>query len=299
MAGGVRFEGPVMDAKELEGIEDGDFEVETCIVRTLAPALTMEHGLQSINAAVEQLKLNPPSSSSGMLRFQVAVPPSAKSLYCFCSQPVSSAVYPLFFLSKETDDPTCNSLYLNRTRGVFGIGAAVYFTNDSSCFQGSQSAIKRYLSNDSIFTSVYGFMDISFDTKSASVKHDSGSFYFFVPVIELDEYEDVSILAATLVWSDSCSCTFENAIHSYESAYYQTRSHFWPMPEGCYSRGVRSALRKLDMVEDKSVQMVYMNSLSRSSFGANNVELVYPFPDNVTIFLPVLFQVFTNSWYSE
>ena len=39
--------------------------------------------------------------------------------------------------------------------------------------------------------------------------------------IELNEHEDISILAATLAWSDSCLCTFEQAIHSYESALYQ------------------------------------------------------------------------------
>ena len=68
MVNGVRFDGPVMDANELE---DGDFVVETCITRTLPPALTLEHGLQSIREAVEELKLNPPCSSSGVLRFQV------------------------------------------------------------------------------------------------------------------------------------------------------------------------------------------------------------------------------------
>ncbi|GLU04852.1 hypothetical protein SLE2022_219810 [Rubroshorea leprosula] len=274
MGNSVKFEGPIMDIKELEKIEDDDLVVETCIVRTLPPALTLEDGLQSINEAVEQLKLNPPSSS-GMLRFQVAVPPSAKALNCFCSQPVSSAVFPLFFLSKERNNPTYKSLFLNRTGGVFGIGAAVYFTDSSSCFPGSESLINRYLSSDSIFASIYGFVDINFDTKSSSVKHDAGSFYFFIPVIELDEHDDVSILAATLAWSDSCLCSFEDAILSYELAFCQVRSHFLPTTERFHSKHVRSAIRKLNMVEDKTVEMVSVKALSlgRSNFGADPMEL--------------------------
>lgn len=61
------------------------------------------------------------------------MPPSAKALNWFCCQPESSAVYPLFFISKDTtDNPSYKSLYVNETRGVFGIGAAIYFTPSSS-----------------------------------------------------------------------------------------------------------------------------------------------------------------------
>lgn len=69
---------------------------------------------------------------------QVAVPPSPKALNWFCCQPESS-VYPLFFLSKDTDNPTYKSLYLRESRGVFGIGAAIYFTNSSSSSSSSTS----------------------------------------------------------------------------------------------------------------------------------------------------------------
>ncbi|XP_021292917.1 protein PHYLLO, chloroplastic isoform X1 [Herrania umbratica] len=271
LVNGVRFDGPIIDANELE---DGDLVVETCITHTLPPALTLEHGLQSIKEAVDALKLNPPSSSSGVLRFQVAVPPSAKAFNWFCSQPDSSAVFPLFFLSKEMNRSTCKSLYLNTARGVFGIGAAVSFTN-SSCVAGELSSIKRCLSNDSIPMSTYGFLDINFNTELSSVKHEAGSFYLFIPLIELDEHEDISILAATLAWSDSCLCTFEQAIRSYESALYQVSSHFWPTTERCHSKCIRSAIRKLNVVEDRTVQMVYMNALLMSGrdFGSYPMEL--------------------------
>ena len=39
--------------------------------------------------------------------------------------------------------------------------------------------------------------------------------------IELDEDEGISILSATLAWSDSPLSTFEESIHSYELSLYQ------------------------------------------------------------------------------
>ncbi|MBA0738559.1 hypothetical protein Gogos_011896 [Gossypium gossypioides] len=233
MVNGASFHGSVKDAT---GLEDDDLVVETCITRTLPPALTLEHGLQSIKQAVEELKFNPPCASSGVLRFQVAVPPSAKALNWFCSQPESSAVFPMFFLSKETISPTCKSLYLNKVSGVFGIGAAISFTN-SICIPGGLSSTKRFLSNDSVLMSTYGFLDINFNTDLSSVKHKAGSFYFFIPL---------------------------------------ATSHFWPTTERCHSERVRAAIRKLNVVEDNTVQMAYTNGilLGRRDFEAHIMELL-------------------------
>ncbi|KAL7257067.1 hypothetical protein ACSBR1_010906 [Camellia fascicularis] len=62
-------------------------------------------------------------------------------------------------------------------------------------------------------------MDTS--VESSSMKHTRGSFYLFIPEIELDELEGISNLAATLVWDDSSLCTFEEAVQSFELALYQ------------------------------------------------------------------------------
>ncbi|KAM4120111.1 hypothetical protein ACJW30_03G108400 [Castanea mollissima] len=257
----VRFDGPVVEIGESSEVVDGDLEFETCITRTLPPALTLEHGLQSIKEAVDKLKLDPPSSASGVLRFQVAVPPGPKALNWFCCQPELS-VYPLFFLSKNTDSPTCKSLYLNGSHGVFGIGAAIYFTNSSSCTSGERNLTKRYLSTDSMFIMIYGFMDINFNVDLSSKMHEAGS-YLFIPQIELDEYEGVSFLAATLAWNNSSLCSFEEAVRSYEFSLKQASCHSWLTTDKCHSESIRSTLRKLKVVEDKTVTMVYMNLLSK------------------------------------
>ncbi|XP_038694901.1 protein PHYLLO, chloroplastic isoform X2 [Tripterygium wilfordii] len=118
-------------------------------------------------------------------------------------------------------------------------------------------------------------MGIDFDTELSSVKLEAGSFYFFVPQIELDEHEDVSILAATLAWNDSLFWTFGLALDSCESSLFQATSHLWPTTERCHTICLKSALSKLTVVEDKTVSMVYMNALllGRSNFGADPVDL--------------------------
>lgn len=66
----MRFDCPVTDVTELEG-GDCELVLETCITRTLPPALSLERGIESIKAAVDDLKSNPPCSLHGVFRFQV------------------------------------------------------------------------------------------------------------------------------------------------------------------------------------------------------------------------------------
>ncbi|KAF8399244.1 hypothetical protein HHK36_015109 [Tetracentron sinense] len=235
--------------------EDSDSMVDLCITRTLAPALTFEHGLVKLKEAVEKLKSDPPCCGSGIYRFQVAVPPSAKPLNWLCCQPQSSGVFPQFYLSKEMNDPSCELLSLNRVLGVSGIGAAVYFMGSSSCSLGEWNSIKRYLSVDSPLIRAYGFMGINFDTESSSMKHETGSFYFFIPQVELDEYESNSLLAATLAWNDSALCTFGKAVHSINSSLDQAIHHFSPTRESCDYKAISSTLKEFDLMEDKNIQM--------------------------------------------
>lgn len=70
----MRFDGPIMSCDDaLEVNEDDDLVVQVCVTRTLPPALTLELGLERLKEAVDELKTNPPKSSSGVLRFQVRI----------------------------------------------------------------------------------------------------------------------------------------------------------------------------------------------------------------------------------
>lgn len=43
--------------------------------------------------------------------------------------------------------------------------------------------------------------------------------------IELDEFEDISFLSATLAWDDSSMCTFSEAVQTFESSFDQVVQH--------------------------------------------------------------------------
>ncbi|KAF9592543.1 hypothetical protein IFM89_015564, partial [Coptis chinensis] len=236
----------------VESINDDLSPVEICYTRTLPPALTLEHGFVKIEEEVDKLISNPPCCKSGILRFQVAVPPSAKALSWFCSQPQSSGVFPQFYFSNNNlDHPPTDSHSLDGVHGVSGIGAAVQFTGSSSA-SSDWSLIERYLSVDSPLIRAYGFIGINVDTGSSSIKHATDALYFLIPQIELDDYEGVSLLGATLAWDDYTICTFDKAIRSFKLSLYQASR------ENCHNNCVNYGFGKSSSVEDNKIQMVFL-----------------------------------------
>ncbi|KAH0684425.1 hypothetical protein KY289_022177 [Solanum tuberosum] len=255
--------------------EDAALLISTCITRNLSPALTLEQGLEKIKEAVEELKAKPPCSSNGMFRFQVAVPPSAKSLNWFCCQPESSGVFPQFFLSKEKQNPSYKSVEMGHTRGIFGIGAAINLKGFSATKESGEFG--RCCAVESTPVVAYGFLDLSFDTISSSMKQEAGLFCFFVPQIELAEFEGASILSAMVAWNDTCMCTFEEALQAYESSLLQAERNFSFAEDGRCSNHIGATTRKVHAQEGQ-VQMVYSNlqKLFGKYVGPGAVELVSP-----------------------
>lgn len=109
----------------------------------------------------------------------------------------------------------------------------------------------------------YGFPDIDFNGNS-SVYSKDGSSYFFVPQVELDEHEEVSILAVTLAWNDSLSYSFEQAISSYEKSIFQVSCHVCPNLEEHWFKNLKSSLAKLDVKEIHPIKMEHMEYLTFS-----------------------------------
>ncbi|CAO2820404.1 unnamed protein product [Amaranthus hypochondriacus] len=243
------------------GIEsyDDDLVIEASLTRILPPALTLEHGIVALKDALQEFKLHPPSSSSGLIRFQVAVPPSANSLNWFCCQPESTGVFPQFYISKQLDNPTCESALYSKTHGVFGIGAAVSFLQSPSKTD-EWNLFRRYLLVDSFDITAYGFIDVNYDVKSSLMTHENGSMYFLVPQIELNECEDYCLLAGTLVWNESLLCNFEQALHSYEISLFQAINHIPAPLENCRTNFINSTVQKFNVVEDEKMEMVYVEA---------------------------------------
>ncbi|CAF1905444.1 unnamed protein product [Brassica napus] len=272
VAEGVQFDGTIASSsrEDVNHENEEDLMVQVCVTRTLPPALTLELGLERLIEAVDQLKANPPKSSTGVLRFQVAVPPRAKALFWFCSQPVSSGVFPVFFLSKDDtlEDPCYKSLYVKEPHGIFGIGDALSFLHHSKA---GQTTIKTFLSDESGMVKAYGFPDIDFNGNS-SVHSKDGSSYFFVPQIELDEHDEISILAVTLAWNDSLSYRFEQAISSYEKSVFQVSCHVCPNLEDHWFKHLKSSLAKLAVKEIHPITLEHMEfaTFSRRDHGDAN-----------------------------
>ncbi|CAI9096378.1 OLC1v1032508C2 [Oldenlandia corymbosa var. corymbosa] len=249
--------GAIMEAEEAALV------ICSCITKVLPPALTLEEGLNKIDEAIQHLKsMAPPSSSSGMFRFQVTVPPSSKALNWFCCQPESDGVFPQFYMSNEKNSPTCKTLTLGRDRGVFGIGSAIHFNcRYSNGPENDSSSTRRCLSVESNIPRVYGVLDTRYDKSSSSAEHETGSFYLFIPQIELNEFTDTSILVATLAWNNSYFRSFEEAIRRFDLSLSQARQNFWASAEERSKNYIASAASKFNMVEDKSFQMVGLDSL--------------------------------------
>ncbi|MCL7043110.1 hypothetical protein MKW94_015470 [Papaver nudicaule] len=255
-----------------EDEEDSELPVELSYTRTLPPALTFEHGINKIRLEMDKLKLNSPTSRSGILRFQVAVPPSTKAWNWLCNQPQTPEVFPQFYLSKMDVDKQVVDLHLpNGLLGVSGIGAAAQFTCTSDASK-KWNRIKRYLSVDSPLIRAYGFLGIQFDTKSSLMRRESGSSYFFIPQLELDEYGSTSLLAATLAWDDSSPCTFNKAMRSLELSLNQVVSGFSISGEMFQNKCVSSGLTQTNLVDDEMV-CINVSSQVEEDTSANGLKL--------------------------
>ncbi|KAK9162430.1 hypothetical protein Syun_003332 [Stephania yunnanensis] len=267
--------GIMLGNEEAESEELDDLPVDLCYTRTLPPALTLERGMAGIREEVERLKANPPCSSSGIVRIQVFVPPSAKALRLLCGQPQLSGVFPQFYLSKQNLDETTVDLhslsYPNESRtskfensvsGTLDLGQVLRVHN-SSC---SLSLIKLYLSVESPLIRVYGFLDVDFDSKSSSFKRQIDSFHFLIPQIELDEYDGTCLLAATVAWNFCSHIPFEEAICSFESSFDKVLCRFSFLED--YSdiciniSAMKSLLVEMDMKMDELISKFHQGDIT-------------------------------------
>ncbi|KAK6931406.1 Thiamine pyrophosphate enzyme, C-terminal TPP-binding [Dillenia turbinata] len=236
--------------------ENNDFSdsiLDFCVTRTLSPALTLQRGIEKIKEALENLKSEPPCFNLGILRIQVAVPPSAKALNLFWAQDENSLLFPQFYLSRK-------EISLDCTREVFGIGAAVEFMTSSSCSSGEWKSFKRCLSVDSPLIIAYGLLGAHFNRESSLLKHESGAFYCFIPQIELVECDGISLLAATLAWNDCTFQTFEHMICSLESSLLQASYRIGYTRNKCKKTCMASMLKKFGIKDDANIQMVRIDA---------------------------------------
>lgn len=160
------------DSSECGGVED-DLVIEACMTRVLPSALSLQHGLEALRVELEELKREPPRCDSGLIRFEVAVPPCANALYSFCCQARSSAVFPQFYISNVSEESSLGSDSRDGFRAAFGIGSAVSINYPSSSYSSRWNTFRRFLLVDSLNITAYGFTNVSHDILSSIVKQEN------------------------------------------------------------------------------------------------------------------------------
>ncbi|XP_073113105.1 protein PHYLLO, chloroplastic isoform X4 [Elaeis guineensis] len=260
-------------ADEFLELGDMDLPVELSVTRALPPALTLREGFDKMKEAIETLKANPPCSRSGVLRIQVTVPPSTKALNWLCCQCKELLVYPQFYFSaRQTHQQSLELASLNGMVEVSGIGTAIY-VHGSSHTQKGCNLIARYLSVDSPLIRAYGFIGIHYKKESFMMEDRPGSFFFFIPQIELNEFGGCSLLASTLIWDDFVSYTFERAVHTFELYFHQIVHYIHPISTYVKDMWMNYICGLSKLMESKHVQMVYLDAeiLVKMDAGVNNL----------------------------
>ncbi|KAK1292718.1 hypothetical protein QJS10_CPB17g00378 [Acorus calamus] len=145
---------------------------------------------------------------------------------------------------------------------------------------------------DSPLIRAYGFVGINFDPESSEIRLEDGSIHLFIPQIEVDEFANISILAATLVWDDFLCSSFEEAIHSLESSVNQlvySLPNFYsrnpifeaidiisPIDEPQDDKWLSYFHGNFDVMQVQNIKMIYLNydSLIQDWSGADILQML-------------------------
>ncbi|XP_062219458.1 protein PHYLLO, chloroplastic isoform X3 [Phragmites australis] len=250
----ARRAGIVIDVDEVSEIGDRDLPVDVSFTRRIPPALTVGDGLDALRRAVDEVKASPPGAGSGVIRFEVLVPPSTKALKWWCSQFSRSSLFPQFYLLRKLNSGPSFQLE------ICGIGSAI-------CLHGSKlvnsgfDLVSRYLSSDSHLIRAYGSVGMKYDKKLLSIEEKIGSYYFFIPQVELSEFGGCSILSSTMVWDDYFSHTFEDAVSLFESCFDQIQNTYDSSASISHKGLVASYISgDSQLLETGNAQLVYLDA---------------------------------------
>lgn len=243
----------MIDVDEVDDLGDRDLPVDVSFTRRLPPALTLGDGLAALRRAAEEVKANPPAAGSGVIRFEVLVPPSTKALKWLCTQFRGSSLFPQFYLSRKlSSDP---SFQLE----ISGVGSAICL-HGSSQVKNRFDLVSRYLSFDSRSIRAYGSVGMKYDKELLSIEEKTGSFYFFIPQVELNEFDGYSMLSSTMVWDDSVSHTFEDSVYLFESCFNQIWSSYDSSASIYYEGMVTSYIGESYFLKTGNAQLVYLDA---------------------------------------
>ncbi|XP_037450858.1 protein PHYLLO, chloroplastic-like [Triticum dicoccoides] len=245
--------GIVIDVDEVNDIGDRDLPVDVSFTRRLPPALTLVDGIAALRRAAEEVKASPPAAGSGVIRFEVLVPPSTKALKWLCSQFRRSSLFPQFYLSRKLSSNPSVQLEIS------GVGSALCLYGSSSQVKDGYDMISRYISFDSDLMGAYGAVGMKYNEELLSIEEKAGSFYFFIPQVELTEFVGYSVLSSTMVWDHFVSHTFEDSVCLFESCFKQVCGSCDSAASSCYEGMMTNYIGESHLLETVNAQLVYLD----------------------------------------
>ncbi|KAL0704542.1 hypothetical protein Bca4012_070967 [Brassica carinata] len=205
----------------------------TVETRTLSTVTSPAIATEKLITAVSNLKTEPPSFSSGIIRLQVPIDQTIGAIDWLHAQ--NDALPRSFFSCRRSDagrqdllqdlaSENVNGSSDHNPVSVAGIGSAAFFRDLSPFSHDHWRCIRRFLSSTSPLIRAYGGFRFDARGKIAVEWEQFGSFYFTVPQVEFVEFGDNSMLAATVAWDEEISWTLENAIEALQETMLQVSS---------------------------------------------------------------------------
>ncbi|XP_025816542.1 protein PHYLLO, chloroplastic isoform X5 [Panicum hallii] len=115
---------------------------------------------------------------------------------------------------------------------------------------------------------------MKYDKESSSIEEKLGSYYLFIPQVELSEFDSCSILSSTMIWDDSVSHTFEDAVSLFESCFDQIQNSYDPLDSICHKGLVPSYISgDAHLSETGNPQLVYLDTELLATIEAKGIPL--------------------------
>ncbi|KAM7471387.1 hypothetical protein LguiA_009570 [Lonicera macranthoides] len=261
---------------------DPTLPVGTIETRNFPAVLTPALALERLNSAISELESDPSPLNSGIIRLQVPIQQQIEAIDWLRAQHQQELLPRCFFSGRrrrslsypefdDNDDEESsingnpnhnnNSSVADNLVSIAGLGSAVFFQHFRPFSYDDWRCIKRFLSKSCPLVRAYGA--IRFDPRAnvSSEWEAFGSFYFMVPQVEFNEFEGSSMLATTVVWDNSLSCTYGKAIASLQATMRQVSSVILKLRKEVPNTFILSnnnvpGKKSWDLAVDRALQMI-------------------------------------------
>ncbi|XP_071689869.1 isochorismate synthase, chloroplastic-like isoform X2 [Rutidosis leptorrhynchoides] len=220
--------------------------------RTFPAVSTPAMAMECLSSAVNELGLDPPEFGSGIIRLEVPIEEQIEAIDWLRGQQHSQHLPRCFFSGRRrrksqkringncfsyppspSSSLTENDLLFGYDTinhdsslvSVAGLGSAVFFRHLTPFSLHDWRSIKRFLSKKCPLIRAYGAIRFDALANVSSEWEDFGSFYFMIPQVEFNEFEESSMLVTTIAWDESLSCTFTKAVQALQSTLRQVSSN--------------------------------------------------------------------------